>query len=87
MAEILVAERRFFAKNQERLAQEYDGRFLVIKGDKVYGDYPTLEEAVQKGADMFGAGPFLTMSPTEKEVTASVPALTLGIPMTQACPQ
>lgn len=86
MAEILASERRFFSKNREQLAAQYDGRFLVIKDNKVHGDYPTLEEAVKNGADLFGAGPFLAMSPTEDEITASVPALTLGIPMTQPCP-
>ena len=80
--ELLEVERQFLQENRERLVKEHDGNFLVIRGTQVHGAYGTLEEAVMKGAEIFGSGPFLAMSPTEEEITASVPALAVGVPLT-----
>ena len=82
---LLETERAFLERNRAVLVRTYRDRYLVIRNDKVHGDFETLEQAVTKGAELFGAGPFLAVSPTEKEISASVPALSLGVPLT--CPR
>ena len=80
--QLLETEKRFLTENRANLARKYGDRYLVIRRDEVYGAFETLEEAVTRGAERFGAGPFLAMSPTEGDVRASVPALAIGAPLT-----
>lgn len=82
---ILETERRFLEENRAALIRTYGDRYLVIRRDKIYGDFETLEQAVTEGAERFGAGPFLAVSPTEEEIRVSVPSLSLGVSLT--CPR
>lgn len=81
--QLLETEKRFLKENRAVFARKYGNRYLVIRRDEVDGAFETLEEAVTRGAERFGAGPFLAMSPTEGEVRASVPALAIGVPLTR----
>jgi hypothetical protein len=72
-------ERKAFAAHAEEWAKLYPGRFLVVKGEVLVGDFATIEEALAAGADRFGLEAFLVRRAGEKEETVSIPALTLGV--------
>lgn len=84
--DVLAEEKTFLKENQAELADKYPGKFLLIKGSEVYGDYDTHEEGVIAGVQKFPAsGPFLVRSvddPDDPEF--QVPAYYLGIPL--SCP-
>ena len=41
----LEREFQYFLKNQDKLVEKYEGRFVVIVGDEVVGDYESAGEA------------------------------------------
>lgn len=44
----LIEDFSFFLKNKKELARQYEGRFIVIKNNKIIGDYGSSIEAHQK---------------------------------------
>lgn len=89
---LLATEIAFFEKNREKFAERFRGRYLLIRGDALVGHFDTFEAAVDEGARRFGAGPFLARRAGEDAPVFSVPAVTLGLPMTDlppppACPE
>jgi hypothetical protein len=76
---MLDRERRFFVAHAEEWAKAYPARFLVVKGERLIGDFATIDEALSAGARRFGLQPFLVRRAGEMEETVSVPALTLGL--------
>lgn len=88
----LATEVAFFDRNREKFAERFPGRYLLIRGDARVGHFDTFEAAVDEGARRFGAGPFLARRAGEDAPAFSVPAVTLGLPMTDllpspACPE
>lgn len=55
----LKKEFEYFLKNQKRLADEHNGKFLVIKGQKVIGVYDSELEAVEQTSKKEKVGTFL----------------------------
>lgn len=55
----LEKEFAFYVANQKELVAKYDGRFLLIKGNEVVGDYATLIEALTEGESRYEPGTFL----------------------------
>ncbi len=45
---MLEKEYQFFQENRNSLIAKYSGRFIVIVGNKVIGDYDSFEEAFYK---------------------------------------
>lgn len=75
MAQLLDKEVRFFEANLEDYQRRYPGRYVLIHGRKLHGDYGTFEEAVNEGTRRFQAGPFLvrqTSHPNELAQTVHV---------------
>ncbi|PSR56872.1 hypothetical protein AHMF7605_26920 [Adhaeribacter arboris] len=58
---LLEEELTFFQKNQYRLAKLYPNSFLVIKGQRVYGDFPSILEAYTSALNTFEIGTFLVI--------------------------
>jgi hypothetical protein len=56
---MLEKEFKYYLDHQEDLVKQYDGKFLVIVGDKVVGAYPTKIEAYNKSKEKFELGTFL----------------------------
>ena len=56
---MLEREFAFFQDNQDRLAAEYAGRYIVIVGDEVVGDYATRDDAYAETAADREVGTFL----------------------------
>jgi hypothetical protein len=76
---LLEKEQAFFYANREELRAKYGERYLVIVKDQIHGDFETLVEAVEHGAEQFGAGPFLAISPTEDGIRINNPAFSAGL--------
>lgn len=75
MAQLLEKEVSFFRAHLEEFQKRYPGRYLLIHGRKLHGDYGTFAEAVNVGTSRFNAGPFLvrqTSQPQELEQTVHV---------------
>ena len=82
MTDPLAKEKNFLQENLAILAERHPGKYLLIKGEKVYGAFETYEQGVSAGVQQFGAGPFLVRSVLEPSDTEapSIPALSVGVP-------
>lgn len=56
---VLDQEISFYEREREDLAANFPGRYLLIYGDKLIGDFATLGDATSEGVRRFGSGPFL----------------------------
>jgi len=56
---MLEKEFKYFKTHQDELVKKYDGRVLVIIGDKVVGNYDTETEAYYDAASKYELGTFL----------------------------
>ena len=82
MTDPLTREKKFLKENQKELADQFPGKYLLIKGEKVVGGFETYEQGISEGVKIFGAGPFLVRSvlkPDDAE-SPSIPALSVGVP-------
>ena len=59
MNSVLNREFDFFLAHQEELVQKYRGRYVVIRDEKVIGDYPDAATAVFTTQRTFPLGTFL----------------------------
>lgn len=82
MPELLTTERAYLKNNLDSLARQYPGRYLLIKGEEVYGAFETHDLGVDAGIKLFGRGPFLVRSVSDPEPDPLViPALVVGVPL------
>ena len=82
MTELLAKERAFLKENAEELVAKHSGRYLLIKGESVYGAYETHDQGVDAGIRCFGRGPFLVRSVADPDPEPlTIPALALGVPL------
>ena len=58
---ILAEEIIFFNEQQQKLARAYPRCFLVIKGQRVYGGFPSIMEAYTSALEKFEIGTFLVI--------------------------
>ncbi|OFY61629.1 MAG: hypothetical protein A2Y71_03060 [Bacteroidetes bacterium RBG_13_42_15] len=56
---MLDKEFNFYIKNQDKLLEKYNGRFIVIVGEEIVGDYNNLEEAYNESIKKHELGTFL----------------------------
>ena len=83
MVDPLAKEKAFLQENQEALAAQHPGKYLLIKDAEVHGAYETYDQGVAAGVRKFAAGPFLVRSvqhPDDAEAP-SIPALSIGVPL------
>lgn len=55
----LSIEFKFYLSNQKELVEKYRGKFLVIRGEKVVGDFDSFEDALNNSQKEFDLGTFL----------------------------
>ena len=68
MSEIkLEKEFNYYLANQNELVKKYSGRFLVIIGENVVGDYESHEQAYFTSIQQYELGTFLIQECTEGE--------------------
>ena len=56
---MLDLEFKYYIDNQDKLVNEYRGRFIVIKNQEVVGAYSTEHEAYIKTKEKYELGTFL----------------------------
>ena len=56
---VLEKEIEFYERNRDELANKYPGRYLLIYGDDLIGDYATMSDATTEGVRRFGSEPVL----------------------------
>ena len=56
---MLDKEFQYYIDNQVNLVKLYQGKFIVIVGEYVVGDYDTLEDAVIESGKKYQPGTFL----------------------------
>ena len=76
---MLDAERAYFDRSIADLQARFPGKFVVIKGEEVIGDFNTIQEALGEGARRFGLEGFLVRQVGVPQKAISIPALALGI--------
>lgn len=70
---MLDKEFKYYQEHQEELLKNYDGKFLVIKDEKIQGAYSTQLEAYSEAKKKFEVGTFLIQlcSPGTSDYTQS----------------
>lgn len=76
---MLDVERAHFERSIADLEARFPGKFVVIKGEEVIGDFNTIQEALAEGVRRFGLEGFLVRQVGVPPTAISIPALTLGI--------
>jgi hypothetical protein len=61
---MLENEFKYYLKNQDELLKKFNGRFIVIKDDKVLGDYSSEIEALSETRKSHEVGTFLIQNCT-----------------------
>lgn len=56
---MLEIEFKYYLENQKTLVEKYAGKFLVIRGNEVVGNYETFEEALKESQEKYEMGTFL----------------------------
>jgi hypothetical protein len=56
---MLDKEYKYFKKHEAEFLQKYQGRFILIKGEEVVGDFETEVQAYQEGVNKYGLGNFM----------------------------
>lgn len=59
MDSILKKEFEYFLGHQDELVKKYEGRFVVIKGQRILGDYTSEIEAIEETSKTEEMGTFL----------------------------
>ncbi len=65
--EMLDKEYQYYQAHKEELIEQYEGRYVVIVGEKVVGDYETEIEAVVSARKSYEPGTFLVQLCTRDE--------------------
>ena len=78
--DLLAKEIEFYNRSKKQFVHNYVNRYLLIKGDKLIGNFQSHDLAVREGVRRFGAGPFLVRLSGEDTPMASNPVLSLGLP-------
>ena len=76
---VLEAELRTYAEQEEELKRSALGKFVVIKGTEIVGTFDTLELALTEGTRRFGLEPYLVRHIGQPIEKIQIPALTLGL--------
>lgn len=63
----LELEFKYFLDHQDELVQKFNGKFLVIVGEEVKGDFDTLKDAYEFAVKNFELGTFLLQKCTPGE--------------------
>ena len=58
-AKMLEKEYKYYLDNQKDLLKKYEGKFVVIKGNEIVGDYSSEKEAYEESIKKYELGTFL----------------------------
>jgi hypothetical protein len=68
MASVLAKEIRTYEKHRDDLLTDSEGKYVLIKADKVVGTFESKYDAIQEGYRRFGNVPFLVKKIVKIEV-------------------
>lgn len=75
----IAEEEAFYGANRAAIVQRYLGRWLVVRDQKVQGDYASYEDALAAAVARFGAsGGFLIKQALEQEPVQRVGRVVYG---------
>ena len=68
---MLDKEFQYYLDNQSELVRQYDGRYIVIVGEKVMGNYDDYSQALSHSLKQYEMGAFLVQkcTPGDKDYT------------------
>ncbi len=75
----LNIEREFFKTNQAAWMKAHPGKFVLVKGEKLFGVFDTDQNAVAEGLRQFGSESFLVRGVSEQDETLRIPALMFNL--------
>jgi len=62
---MLDKEFQYYLDHQSELVKKYNGRFIVVIGEEVVGDYESYEQALFESMKQYELGTFLIQECTE----------------------
>ncbi len=65
---LLGEELKTYEREKQRLLGAYEGKFVVVRGEKVEGVFDSKEDAIKEGYARFGNVPFLVKQVLKVEV-------------------
>jgi hypothetical protein len=73
---MLDREFKYYIDHQDELVRKYNGKYLIVVGDKVEGAFDERIDAILDGRKRFGAGNFMVQlcSPGDESYTLHVHA-------------
>jgi len=75
----LQREYDFYLKIKPDLLKMHGGKFALIKDEKLVGTFDTDQDAYKIGLDKFGNVPFLIIRIQDKDESAWIPVLSMGL--------
>ena len=72
---ILTHEAAFYARHKADYLRRFPGLFVLVKGDRMLGPFPTAEAAYEQGLREIGLEPVLIQQVLEEEPVGFVPIL------------
>jgi len=79
MEKVLAKELQTYAAQKTELIGRSNGKFALIKDDKVIGVFDTRMDAIRQGYERFGNVPFLTKQIVEVEIPQNFTSNLLGV--------
>ena len=73
----LEKEQALFKKEKNTFLKSHKGQFVLIKGKKVHGFFPTEEKAFEKGLELFGIEDMFIKQVLKEEPKTFVPAFSV----------
>jgi len=77
--ETLAEESAFYLQKKEELLATTEGKFALIKGQRLVGVFDSPDRAYAEGVAEFGNVPMLIIQVRKDAVRPLVPSLTLGV--------
>ena len=74
----LEKELKYYESIKDELLKHHEGKFALIKKDKLINTFTKMEEAYENGVKNFGTEPFLIKKITKEETIESIPSLMTG---------
>ena len=75
----LEREVKYYEANKKGLLEKYEGKFVLIKEDKLVGSFNSEKSAYEAGLKKFGNQAFLIQRVSKEEDVSQNPALVLGV--------
>jgi hypothetical protein len=59
MKKMMLENISFYSRYKEKIRKIYKGKYLIIKDEKVFGQFNSWQDACRKGLALFGEDSFL----------------------------